>query len=78
MVSIYGRVLRAASWALWAGAHCSSLLQYHSNIAAARVRITRSILGGQLYTARVKQARRIELFHRGLRPPAARSSQSVT
>jgi hypothetical protein len=41
-------------WRRTGAAHYSS----HSTVALARVRVTSSILGGQLYTTRDKQGRR--------------------
>jgi hypothetical protein len=42
-------------------AHCSSCYRNHRTVATPRVRVAKSILGRQLYTARVKQGRRLGL-----------------
>jgi hypothetical protein len=54
---------RAAWKEWWTGlmAHCSSCYSNHVPVAAPRVRVPKSILGRQLYTARVKQGRRLGL-----------------
>jgi hypothetical protein len=61
---------RAAWKEWWKGlmAHCSSCYSNHIPVAAPRVRVPKSILGRQLYTARVKRKKTWSLFCHGLRP----------